>query len=101
MTWQDLGRQQLLVYTTAWCPDCHRLKRILADHQVAFTEVDIEVDPAAAVRLQQQTRRSAIPFVQINGGPMVRGWHEAVPGRFSDAIFLAEVAAVLDTVGNA
>jgi glutaredoxin 3 len=101
MTWQELGRQQLLVYTTAWCSDCHRLKRILKDRKVPFAEIDIEVDPDAAARLRQQTRRTAIPFVQINGGPMVRGWHDGAPGRFSDDIFLGEVAAALTAVGNA
>ena len=101
MTWQDVSQLQLLVYTTAWCPDCHRLKRILSDRKVPFAEIDIESDPAAAARLRQQTGRTAIPFVQVSGGPMVRGWHDGAPGRFSDDIFLAEVTAALNSVGNA
>ena len=101
MTWQELGRQQLLVYTTAWCPDCHRLTRILNEHKVPFAAVDIEEHRDAAERLQRQTQRTAIPFVQINGAAMIRGWHEGVPGRFSADIFLAEAAAALQAVGNA
>ena len=101
MTWQELGQQQLLMYTTAWCPDCHRLKRILNDRKVPVAEIDIETHPDAAERLQRQTKRTAIPFVQLNGGPMVRGWHEEAPGRFSADIFLAEAAAALQAVGNA
>ncbi len=100
MTWDELARRRLVVYTTAWCPDCHRIKRVLSRHGVPFEEVDIEADPAAARFLERQTGRTAIPFVQIDGGPMVRGWHEGVPGRFSEDLFLAETASALRGVGN-
>lgn len=101
MTWEELRRHHLLVYTTTWCPDCHRLKRLLRLKEVPFTEVDIESEPAAAARLQAQTGRCAIPFVQVDGGPLIRGWHEGAPGRLSEAQFLAETAAALTGVGNA
>jgi hypothetical protein len=67
---------------------------------VPFAEADIEADPAAAQRLERQTRRTAIPYVQVDGGALVRGWHEGVPGRFSGDIFLAEVQDALAAVGN-
>lgn len=101
MTWQELNRHRVVVYSTSWCPDCHRLKRILQAQAVAFAEVDIDADPAAAARLRALTGRTAIPFVQVDGGPLVRGWHEQAPGRFSEALFLAEIGAVLTGVGNA
>lgn len=100
MTWQDLATHRLVVYSTSWCPDCHRLKRVLRERQVPFDEVDIDADPAAAERLRQRTRRTAIPFVQVAGGPMVRGWHDEAAGRFSEGLFLAEVQEALSAVGN-
>ena len=36
------------MYTTSWCGYCFRLKKILKAEGIAFAEVDIEGDPAAA-----------------------------------------------------
>ena len=36
------------MYTTPWCGYCHRLKSQLGRAGVAFREVDIEREPAAA-----------------------------------------------------
>ncbi len=38
----------MIIYTTQWCGYCTRLKRQLEREAIAFTEVDIEGDPAAA-----------------------------------------------------
>ncbi|OBF33816.1 glutaredoxin-like protein [Mycobacterium sp. ACS1612] len=38
----------LTMYTTSWCGYCFRLKKVLKNEGIAFTEVDIETDPAAA-----------------------------------------------------
>ena len=36
------------MYTTTWCGYCARLKKVLKAEGIAFAEVDIEADPAAA-----------------------------------------------------
>ena len=36
------------MYTTTWCGYCHRLKTMLKADRIAYDEVDIEHDPAAA-----------------------------------------------------
>jgi mycoredoxin len=36
------------MYTTTWCTYCHRLKTMLNADGIAYDEVDIEHDPAAA-----------------------------------------------------
>ncbi|MDA4103987.1 glutaredoxin [Mycolicibacterium monacense DSM 44395] len=36
------------MYTTTWCGYCVRLKKALQVEGIAWTEVDIERDPAAA-----------------------------------------------------
>ncbi|MHA7649022.1 mycoredoxin Mrx1 [Mycobacterium sp. ML4] len=38
----------LTVYTTSWCGYCFRLKTALKAHGIAYDEVDIERDAAAA-----------------------------------------------------
>lgn len=40
--------EPLIMYTTVWCGYCRRLKTMLNSAGIAFTEVDIEHDPAAA-----------------------------------------------------
>lgn len=36
------------VYSTTWCGSCKRLKAQLTREGIAFTDIDIENDPAAA-----------------------------------------------------
>jgi mycoredoxin len=36
------------MYTTTWCGYCFRLKKLMQREGIAFAEVDIEADPAAA-----------------------------------------------------
>ena len=74
MTWDDLKTQPLVVYSTAWCPDCHRLKRVLKNHGVPFEEIDIDADSDAAEFLRHHTSRTAIPYVRLDGNVFVRGW---------------------------
>jgi glutaredoxin len=95
MTWQELNEHDLVVYSTSWCGDCRRLKRVFAENGVRYREHDIDADADAAVRLKKATGRGAIPFVQIDGGPFVRGWHDEAPGKFSAEIFFREIDAAL------
>lgn len=38
----------LTLYTTTWCPFCSRLKTLLDEKSIGYTEVDVEVDAEAA-----------------------------------------------------
>ncbi len=38
----------LTMYSTTWCGYCFRLKTALKAEGIAYTEIDIEKDPAAA-----------------------------------------------------
>jgi mycoredoxin len=42
------GAAQLTMYSTPWCGYCYRLKTMLNSAGIAYDEVDIEQDPAAA-----------------------------------------------------
>ena len=39
---------KVILYSTSWCGYCFRLKKILKNEGITYTEVDIEFDPAAA-----------------------------------------------------
>ena len=57
----------LLVYTSAWCPDCRVAKRFLDKHQIPYKEIDIESVPGAAAEVIRQTGKRAIPQFVIDG----------------------------------
>mgnify|MGYP003440785331 FL=1 len=39
-------------YSTTWCGYCRIAKRFLDEHHVSYTEVDIEADEDAALRVE-------------------------------------------------
>ena len=57
----------LLVYTSAWCPDCRVAKRFLDKHQIPYKEIDIESVPGAAAEVIRHTGKRAIPQFVIDG----------------------------------
>ena len=95
MTWDELKTHKLVIYSTAWCVDCRRLKARLAEQGIAYREIDIDREPEAAEYLKKRTQRTAIPYVEVNGQFMVRGWHEDAPGHWDEDVFLAEVEQAL------
>jgi mycoredoxin len=65
------------MYTTTWCGYCNRLKTMLKADDIAYDEVDIEHDPAAA------------DFVgSVNGGN-----HTVPTVRFADGSTMTNPAA--------
>lgn len=58
-----------VMYTTPWCGYCIRLKSMLAREAIAFTEVDIEQDPAAAdVVMRVNGGNQTVPTVVFPDG---------------------------------
>ena len=43
-----MSESEVIMYSTVWCGYCKRLKVAMKAAGIAFTEVDIEHDPAAA-----------------------------------------------------
>lgn len=57
----------LLVYSSAWCPDCREAKRFLQTYNIPFKEIDIESVPGAAQEVVAKTGKRAIPQFVIDG----------------------------------
>jgi mycoredoxin len=45
---RTMTNASITMYSTQWCGYCHRLKKVLKSEGIAYDEVDIENDPAAA-----------------------------------------------------
>ena len=43
----------MTMYSTVWCGYCQRLKKQLAEHNVDYSEIDIEQNPDAAHIVEQ------------------------------------------------
>ncbi len=63
--------QRVLVFTTPTCPWCNRAKAYLRERKVAFREVDVSRDRAAARDLVRRTGQIGVPVIEIGGKPIV------------------------------
>jgi mycoredoxin len=58
-----------IMYTTPWCGYCARLKGGLGRAGISFTEVDIEQDENAAVRVMQVNGgNQTVPTLEFSDG---------------------------------
>jgi glutaredoxin 3 len=58
------------IYTTPWCPYCHRAKSLLSRKGVVFDEIDAEDRPDLRRWLEQASGQSTVPQVFINNQPV-------------------------------
>ena len=47
------NNNSIIVYSTNWCPDCHRAKRFLGEQRIPYVNVDIEQDSEAMAYVEQ------------------------------------------------
>lgn len=60
------------LYGATWCPDCHRIKRFLGEHNTSYTWVDIEKDATAAAKVKQLTGgKNTIPILEFDDGTVL------------------------------
>ena len=52
--------EALTLYTTTWCPFCTRLKKLLDENEIGYTEIDVDSDAEAAAFVES-----------VNGGNRV------------------------------
>ena len=58
---------QVTLYTTAWCPFCHKAKRLLHEKKAKFTEIDVDDRPDLRSFLWSVSGQRTVPQVFING----------------------------------
>ena len=59
---------QVEMYATAWCPYCARARALLRKKGVAFTEIDIDDEPARrGEMIRRAGGRTSVPQIFING----------------------------------
>jgi glutaredoxin len=68
----DLPSEGIIVYCTSWCPACRRVRRFFNEHEITYTEIDINKTPEARERLRKLTGGTlTTPTFEINGQVVV------------------------------
>ncbi|HET8707851.1 MAG TPA: glutaredoxin 3 [Pseudomonadales bacterium] len=55
----------VLIYTTPFCPYCIRAKHLLSSKGVSFTEINVALDRAKRVEMEQKSGRRTVPQIWI------------------------------------
>jgi mycoredoxin len=55
------------LYSARWCRDCRAAKQFMDSHGVAYTEINIDADPAASDEVIRHVGKRAIPQLVIDG----------------------------------
>ncbi len=61
------GPMKVQLYTAAWCRDCRAAKQFLDSHGIAYTEINVDIDPAASAEVMRRVGKRAIPQMVIDG----------------------------------
>jgi glutaredoxin 3 len=64
-------RHRVLIFTTPTCSWCQRAKAYLRSQHVAFKEIDVSRDAAAARDLVRRTGQMGAPVIEIDGKSIV------------------------------
>jgi thioredoxin reductase (NADPH) len=63
---------EITVYGAFWCPDCHRSKSFLGEHQIPYQWVDIEEDEAGeAFVIETNDGKRSIPTIVFGDGAVL------------------------------
>ena len=79
-TW---GSEPIVMYTTPWCGDCRRAKRLFAALRVPYTEVNVERDTQAAnlVRQLNHGMQSVPTIIFPDGVRLTEPSHQALEAQ--------------------
>ena len=76
------------VYSTPTCPYCKLAKEFLKEKGIAFSDIDVSADPAAANEMVKKSGQMGVPVIDINGQIIV-GWNK---GALEEALGMKQKA---------
>ncbi|MGI2335133.1 MAG: glutaredoxin family protein [Dehalogenimonas sp.] len=67
-----MPEQEIIMYGTTWCPDCHRAKRVFGTKGIAFKWVDIAEKPEAAAEVERLNKGNrSVPTIVFPDGTIL------------------------------
>jgi glutaredoxin 3 len=55
----------VVMYTTGWCPYCQRARKLFAQKNVTFEEIDVDSAPGKRAEMQERSGRRTVPQIFI------------------------------------
>jgi len=55
------------MYGTPFCPDCRAARKFLDAHGIAYSEINVDRDPAASAEVLRRVGKRAVPQLVIDG----------------------------------
>ena len=55
----------IVIYSVAWCPHCREAKEYMTEHNIPFTNRDVELDAKAMEDLTGKYKSQAVPLIVI------------------------------------
>ncbi len=75
-----MNTKEVIVYSTPTCPYCVYAKQFFREHGVAFKDVDVSIDRAAAMEMVKKSGQMGVPVIDI-GGEITVGYRPDVFAR--------------------
>ncbi len=57
----------VVIYTTAFCPYCHRAKSLLKSKSVDFTEIDVTMNSSKRREMTSLSGSTSVPQIFVDG----------------------------------
>lgn len=77
---------EIVIYSTKWCPFCHRAKHLLQKKGVSYTEIDLTTHPHKRQEMERKAHgRHTVPQIFI-GGRHVGGCDDLYELDFDDEL---------------
>lgn len=59
--------KKVIIYSTPTCPYCMRAKQFLRDNSIAFEDMDVSTNQAAAEEMVRRSGQMGVPVLDIEG----------------------------------
>lgn len=59
--------KHITIYSAPWCAFCHAAKQYFDSKGIAYTEKDVDEDPANARESVEKSGQTGIPVIDIDG----------------------------------
>lgn len=76
------------IYSTPTCPYCKLTKEYMKEKGIAFMDIDVAADPAAANEMVKKSGQMGVPVIDIDGNIIV-GWNK---GALEEALGVKQKA---------
>lgn len=69
---------RVVIYSTPTCPWCYRTKEFLDEKKIAYQDINVAADSAAAQEMIEKSGQMGVPVIEINGSIIVGYDPEAI-----------------------